>query len=50
MQNTPFYTNELTPDVLACQDKSPFSAEQFGEMANEGTPMGNGFLCLPQGC
>ncbi|VEI21322.1 Uncharacterised protein [Serratia plymuthica] len=33
--NTPFYTNELTPDVLACQDKSPFSAEELATMGAE---------------
>ncbi|MBC0856774.1 PAAR domain-containing protein [Pantoea stewartii] len=29
------YTNELTPDVLACQDVSPFSPEQLAEMSDE---------------
>lgn len=33
--NTPFYTNQLTPDILACQDKLPFSAEQLATVGAE---------------
>lgn len=29
------YSNELTPDVLACQDVSPFSPAQLAEMSEE---------------
>lgn len=29
------YSNELTPDVLACQDVSPFSPAQPAEMSDD---------------
>ena len=40
------YTNELTPDVLACQDVSPFSPEQLAEMSDEARAL-IGFINRP---
>ncbi|VEA68189.1 Uncharacterised protein [Serratia plymuthica] len=33
--NTPFYTNELTPEILAEIDQSPFTQERLAEMNDE---------------
>ncbi|EAW1319158.1 hypothetical protein AHX51_11360 [Salmonella enterica subsp. diarizonae] len=50
------YTNELIPDVLTCQDISPFRTEQLAEISDEaraliGSHLDNGdeIVSTPQG-